>query len=162
MDPKVQKSIVESLDSDRVAEIVEEMQPDAAADLLADLSDEKTESILEEMAPEEREEVSGLLEFKENSAAGRMTTQYLSLPVTANVHDAIEALRHFEGGIETVSTVFLVDSRRYPLRHRALGEDGPCHPYHSSPGSHPGAANLLPRRGQRKKRSPNCSTSTIF
>jgi len=110
VDPKVQKSIVESLDSDRVAEIVEEMQPDAAADLLADLSDEKTESILEEMAPDEREEVSGLLEFKENSAAGRMTTQYISLLLTATVHDAIEALRHFEGGIETVSTIFLVDS----------------------------------------------------
>src|SRR6516165_7560578 len=110
VEPKVQKAIVESLDSDRAAEIVEEMQPDAAADLLADLSDEKTESILEEMAPDEREEVSGLLEFKENSAAGRMTTQYISLLLTATVHDAIEALRHFEGGIETVSTIFLVDS----------------------------------------------------
>jgi sporulation protein YlmC with PRC-barrel domain/flagellar motility protein MotE (MotC chaperone) len=110
VDPKVQKSIVESLDSDRVAEIVEEMQPDAAADLLADLSQEKTESILEEMGQEEREEVSGLLEFKENSAAGRMTTEYISLLVTATVADAIEALRHFDGGIETVSTVFLVDS----------------------------------------------------
>jgi CBS domain-containing protein/sporulation protein YlmC with PRC-barrel domain len=111
VDPKVQKSIVESLEPDRVAEIVEEMQPDAAADLLADLSQEKTESILEEMNPEEREEVSGLLEFKENSAAGRMTTEYISLPVTANVSDAVEALRHFEGGIETISTIFLVDSR---------------------------------------------------
>ena len=110
VEPKVQKAILESLDSDRAAEIVEEMQPDAAADLLADLPLEKTEKILEEMAPEEREEVSGLLEFKENSAAGRMTTEYLALPVTATVHDAIETLRHFEGGVETVSTVFLVDS----------------------------------------------------
>jgi CBS domain-containing protein len=110
VDPKVQKAIVESLDSDRAAEIVEEMQPDAAADLLADLPEEKTEKILEEMAPAEREEVSGLLEFKENSAAGRMTTEYIALPVTATVQDAIEALRHFEGGIETVSTIFLTDS----------------------------------------------------
>jgi sporulation protein YlmC with PRC-barrel domain len=111
LEPKVQKSIVESLDSDRVAEIVEEMQPDAAADLLADLPEERTEKILEEMAPEEREEVSGLLEFKEDTAAGRMTTEYLALQVTATAHDAVEALRHFEGGVETVSTIFLVDSR---------------------------------------------------
>jgi len=111
VDPKVQKAIVESLDSDRVAEIVEEMQPDAAADLLADLPEEKTEKILEEMAPEEREEVSGLLEFKTDTAAGRMTTEYIALPVTATAHDAVEALRHFEGGVETVSTIFLVDSR---------------------------------------------------
>jgi magnesium transporter len=111
VEPKVQKAILESLDSDRAAEIVEEMQPDAAADLLGDLSEEKTEKILEEMGAEEAEEVSGLLEFKHDSAAGRMTTEYIALPVNASAHDAVEALRHYEGGVETVSTIFLVDSR---------------------------------------------------
>jgi magnesium transporter len=110
VDPKVQKAIVESLDSDRAAEIVEEMNPDAAADLLADLPAERTSEILQEMAPEEREEVSGLLEFKENTAAGRMNTQFLALPVAATVQDAVEALRKFEGGIESLSTIYLVDS----------------------------------------------------
>jgi len=110
VEPKVQKAIVESLDSERAAEIVEEMDPDAAADLLADLPEERTEEILLEMAPEEREEVSGLLEFKEDTAAGRMNTEYLAVGVTATVYDAVEALRHFEGGIETVSTIYLIDS----------------------------------------------------
>jgi CBS domain-containing protein/sporulation protein YlmC with PRC-barrel domain len=110
VEPKVQKAIVESLDSDRAAEIVEEMEPDAAADLLADLPEERTSEILLEMAPQERKEMVELLEFKENTAAGRMNTEYLALPLSANSSDAIEALRHFEGGIETVSTVYLVDS----------------------------------------------------
>src|SRR5246127_4978538 len=109
VEPKVQKAIVESLDSDRAADIVEEMEPDAAADLLADLPADRTEEILVQMQPEERQEVSELLEFKENTAAGRMTTEYMALPDTATVHDAIEMLRHFEGGVETVSTVYLVD-----------------------------------------------------
>ena len=112
VEPKVQKAIIESLDSDRVADIVEEMEPDAAADLLADLPEERTEKILEEMAPEEAQEVSGLLEFKEDSAAGRMNTEFIALPVTATAHDAVEALRRYEGGIESVSTIFLVDSRQ--------------------------------------------------
>ncbi len=110
IEPKVQKAIVESLDSDRAADIVEEMDPDAAADLLADLPEERSSEILQEMAPEEREEVSGLLEFKEDTAAGRMNTEYLALGLSATAHDAVEALRHFEGGIETVSTIYLVDS----------------------------------------------------
>jgi magnesium transporter len=110
VEPKVQKAIVESLDSERAAEIVEEMQPDAAADLLADLPEDRTEEILVQMQPEERQEVAELLEFKENSAAGRMTTEYLALAVSATVHDAVETLRHFEGGVETVGTVYLVDS----------------------------------------------------
>jgi magnesium transporter len=108
--PKVQKSIVESLDSDRAAEIVEEMDPDAAADLLADLPEERTSQILQEMAPQEREEMVELLEHGEKTAAGRMNTEYLELAVAANAEDAVDALRHFEGGIETVSTVYLVDS----------------------------------------------------
>ena len=108
--PRVQKSIVESLDSERAAEIVEEMNPDAAADLLADLTAERTSEILQEMAPAERQEVSELLEFAENTAAGRMNTDYIALDVKATSHDAVEALRSFEGGIETVSTIYMIDS----------------------------------------------------
>src|SRR5207253_4696234 len=81
LEPKFQKAVVESLDSDRAADIVEEMEPDAAADLLADLPQDRTEEILVQMEPEERKEVTDLLEFKENTAAGRMTTEYLALPL---------------------------------------------------------------------------------
>jgi magnesium transporter len=110
LEPKVQKSVLESLDSDRAADIVEEMEPDAAADLLGDLSDDKTEEILVQMQPEERKEVTDLLEFKENTAAGRMTTVYIALPVTASVYDAIEAMRTFEGRMESMSIIYLTDS----------------------------------------------------
>jgi Mg/Co/Ni transporter MgtE len=110
LEPKVQKAVVESLDSDRAADIVEEMEPDAAADLLGDLSDEQTEEILVQMQPEERQEVTDLLEFKENTAAGRMTTEYIALPVTATANDAIEAMRTFEGRMENMSTIYLTDS----------------------------------------------------
>ena len=110
LEPKFQKSVVESLDSDRAADIVEEMEPDAAADLLADLSDDRTEEILVQMQPEERQEVSDLLEFGEHTAAGRMTTEYIALPVGATAHEAIEAMRSFDGRMESMSTVFLTDS----------------------------------------------------
>ena len=108
--PKVQRAVLESLDSDRAADIVEEMEPDAAADLLGDLSDERTEEILVQMQPEERQEVAELLDFKENTAAGRMTTEYIALPVTATALDAIETMRTFEGRMENMSTVYLTDS----------------------------------------------------
>src|SRR2546427_4591591 len=110
VEPRVQKAIVESLDSERVADIVEEMQPDAAADLLADLPEERTSEILLEMEPQERKEMVELLEFKENTAAGRMTTEYLALRPDNTAADAVEALRNFGGGVETVSTIYIVDS----------------------------------------------------
>ena len=129
IEPKTQRSIVESLDSERAADIVEEMDPDAAADLLGDLPEERSQEILEEMEPEQREEVSELLEFKEDTAAGRMTTEYLALPSTATVGQAIEHLRQFEGGIESIVTIYLVDDSgklvgAVPLSKIALATPG--------------------------------------
>ncbi len=110
LEPKVQKAVLESLDSERAADIVEEMEPDAAADVLADLPDERTEEILVQMEPEERQEVAELLEFKENTAAGRMTTEYIALPVTSTAQDAIDSMRTFEGRMENMSAIYLTDS----------------------------------------------------
>jgi CBS domain-containing protein/sporulation protein YlmC with PRC-barrel domain len=107
--PKMQQSLIESLDSEQIAGIVEEMDPGAAADLLSEMTDERSEAILEEMDPEERQEVEDLLEFSGNSAAGRMTTEYVALPATAIVDQAINALRDFEGDIEIITNIYLLD-----------------------------------------------------
>jgi magnesium transporter len=107
IDKDVQVSIVESLDSNRAADIVEEMDPDAAADLLGELTDDFSGEILKEMQPEERQEVSQLLEFGEHTAAGRMTTEFISVDENAVVDDAIDALRSFEGSTEAVATIYL-------------------------------------------------------
>jgi len=107
--PKMQQSLIESLDSEQIAGIVEEMDPGAAADLLSELPDERSEAILEEMDPEERQEVEDLLEFSGDSAAGRMTTEYIALPATAIVDQAVTALRDFEGDIETITNIYLLD-----------------------------------------------------
>jgi CBS domain-containing protein/sporulation protein YlmC with PRC-barrel domain len=129
IEPKVQKAIVESLDSERAADIVEEMDPDAAADLLGDLPEDRSEMILVQMQPEERQEVTELLEHHEESAAGRMTTEYLAVHVSATMTDAIKAMRDFQGGVETLSTIYLVDSHgtlvgAVPLAKMVLAEAG--------------------------------------
>ena len=110
VEPKVQKAIVESMDSERAADIVGEMDPDAAADLLGELPEERTEQILINMEPEAQQGVVELLEHREESAAGRMTTEFLALPDSATVQNAVDSLREFEGGVEVVSTIYLVDS----------------------------------------------------
>ena len=110
VEPKLQKALLEGMDEERIADIVEEMDPGAAADLLSELSDERSEAILEEMEPEERHEVEELLEFHEDSAAGRMTTDYVSVHVEGTVADAVEALRTFDGDIETVTEIYLLDA----------------------------------------------------
>jgi Mg/Co/Ni transporter MgtE len=109
VEPKLQRSLIASLDSEGAADIVEEMDPDAAADLLADLPEAHSDAILESMEPEERHEVEELLEFREDSAAGYMTTDFVAVSHEGVVSEAMEALRRFEGDPEMVSEIYLVD-----------------------------------------------------
>src|SRR5258708_32446434 len=109
--PRMQTDLITSIDSDKAADIVEEMDPDAAADLLGDMPQATSEGILEEMEPEERQEVTELLAFEENTAAGHMTTDYISLRPEATVGDAITKLGSFEGDRESISNIYLVDDQ---------------------------------------------------
>jgi magnesium transporter len=112
VDPKLQISLLEKLDEERIADIVEEMDPGAAADLLAELPEDRSDAILEEMEPEERQEVEELLEFDENSAAGAMTTDFVYLGTDATVSQVGPALRSFDGDVESVTEIYLLDDKR--------------------------------------------------
>ena len=112
VDPKLQASLLEKLDEEKIADIVEEMDPGAAADLLAELPEDKSDAILEEMEPEERQEVAELLEFDEKSAAGAMTSDFVYLGMEATVSQVGAALRSFDGDVESVTEIYLLDEKR--------------------------------------------------
>ncbi|MFC6644077.1 magnesium transporter MgtE N-terminal domain-containing protein [Granulicella cerasi] len=107
IDPKLQKELLSGMDSEHAAEIIEEMDPGAAADVLSELSDEETEAILEELEPEERQDIEELLEYEPDSAAGQMTTDFVSAAKHATVADAVQALREFEGDPDTITEIYL-------------------------------------------------------
>ncbi len=107
---KTQRNLIESMDSERVAGIIEEMDPGAAADLLSELSEERSDAILEEMSEKERHEVEELLEHSPDSAAGLMTSDYVAVGSDGSVRDAMAALEAFEGDVERVTDVFVVDA----------------------------------------------------
>jgi CBS domain-containing protein/sporulation protein YlmC with PRC-barrel domain len=108
IDPKLQKQLLQGLDSEHAADIIEEMDPGAAADVLGELSDEESVAILEEMEPEERQDVVELLEFEPDTAAGLMTTDFVSAPKDATAADAVRALREFEGDPDTITEIYLL------------------------------------------------------
>jgi magnesium transporter len=110
VDPKMQAAILEALEPEKAADIVEEMSPDQAADALSELEDETSEEILDEMEFEEKNDVEELLEFGEDTAGGMMNTEYVALPETATIQEALAALRANEDLLETLNTFFLVDA----------------------------------------------------
>jgi sporulation protein YlmC with PRC-barrel domain/CBS domain-containing protein len=110
VDPRMQASILESLETEKAADIVEEMWPHEAADVLAEMEAAASQEILEEMESEPKSEVRELLEFKENTAGGMMNTEYIALPESGSVADALAALRGNEDLLENLNTLFLIDS----------------------------------------------------
>jgi CBS domain-containing protein len=111
VDPEIQASILESLETETAADIVEEMSPDHAADALGELGAETSEEILEEMEHAPKTEVRELLEFEEDTAGGMMNTEFVSLHEHATVGDALQALKQNEDLLESLNTMFLVDSQ---------------------------------------------------
>ena len=110
VEPKTQKTLIEGMDTETVAGILDEMDPGAAADLLSELSPERSEAILGEMGDEERHDVEELLEYGSDTAAGLMTTEYVAVQDTVSVEDAVRALAEFEGDVETVTEIFILDA----------------------------------------------------
>src|SRR5450432_3474178 len=108
--PKMQASILESLETEKAADIVEEMSPDEAADILSELEEETSEEIMDEMDSEPKSEVRELLEFDEDTAGGLMNTEYVALHENASLADAMAALKGNEDLLEVLNTLFLIDA----------------------------------------------------
>jgi sporulation protein YlmC with PRC-barrel domain len=110
-DPRIQANILESLEADRAADIVEEMEPAEAADVLAELEDETSDAILEEMEPDEKIEVEEALELHEDSAGRLMNSEFIALPATATVGDALRAIRDNPDLVDSLTMLFLEDEK---------------------------------------------------
>jgi CBS domain-containing protein len=126
---RMQADLLESINPEKAADIVEEMPPDEAADVLQELPPETSAELLNDMEKEGAEEVRELLAFEENTAGALMTTEYLVVSEAATVEGAIAAVRHFEGAVESVHAVYLVDATgkltgAIPLARILLAESG--------------------------------------
>jgi len=99
--------IAERLDTDTLSRIVDEMEPDEAADLLGDLSREQANEVLERL--EDPEEVRPLMIHPDETAGGRMTTEFLALRRRMTAGEAIEALRNWAPDEELNYYLFVVD-----------------------------------------------------
>jgi CBS domain-containing protein len=100
--------LLEGMDQERAADILEEMTPAAAADVLEDLGDDVAEQLLARMEPEEAADVQALLAYDEDSAGRIMTTDFVRVPETATVGDALATVRALEEVPDPLLAVYVV------------------------------------------------------
>lgn len=99
----------ESLSIDRLADVLDEMAPDEAADLLLDLPPEQAAEALDQM--EDAEEILPLLEYPDETAGGRMTTEFISIDEDLTANEAIDLLRRLSPDSNVPYYIFVTDSR---------------------------------------------------
>jgi CBS domain-containing protein len=94
-----------------VAALLAEMGPDDAADLLMKLDQERRGRILELLPEAERERLRRLLGYNPKTAGGLMSTEFVALPESASVQDAIEELRRREAP-DTLAVIYTLSGDR--------------------------------------------------
>ena len=102
--------ILKTLTEKDISELVGELDIDDAVDILTELKDEERSKVLSFVLPEERKEVEELLQYKENTAGGLMTTEYVAFPGEITVREALERLKAEEEGEET-GIIYVLDER---------------------------------------------------
>lgn len=111
LDVAVQKHLMEGLSEHEISNIFKEMSVDEVTDLLQKLPPKQVKNMLMRLPAEDLEVVKELLEMKEDTAGGIMTTDYVYIPDTARVDEAIKMVRKFGKTAETIYYLYIVNNR---------------------------------------------------
>ncbi|MDA8313402.1 MAG: CBS domain-containing protein [Actinomycetota bacterium] len=112
LDPEHQVEFLASRSDQDAARLLASMAPDAAADLIMEADQDRRLRLLEALPQPQRRKVRLLLNYNPETAGGLMSPDFVSLPETATVEDALSAVRHSTAEPESLQVVF------------ALHEDG--------------------------------------
>ena len=108
-DDDLMAEMLEGLSDTDASSMLAMMDPDDAADLIEELDYEKAEKLLRLMGVKEQKAIRQLLGYEEDTAGRIMTSEFVSLPSTATVNDAIDAMKQLDEDFESVYYVYTED-----------------------------------------------------
>lgn len=111
LEPESQCDLLSDLGDIGVVPIIARMSPDDAADVLSELPPEKATEIIEQITDvEAKADLKQLLTFKEDTAGGIMSTDYLSLFSRMTAAEALIKLREmYEDVEEDIYDIYVVN-----------------------------------------------------
>jgi len=100
---------LESFSEEEQREILDTVSDDDRVDILQDVSDDAREKYIDLLDDEDKEVTNTLLKYGEETAGGRMTTNFGKISVGMTVKDAIETLREHAEETQTLTRIFVTD-----------------------------------------------------
>lgn len=108
-DDDLAAEVLEGMSDRDASSMLALMDPDDAAALIEELDYEKAEKLLRLMGVKEEKAIRNLLGYEEDTAGRIMTSEFVALPATATVADAVEAIRALDEDFESVYYVYTLD-----------------------------------------------------
>ena len=108
LDTEHQVEFLESRSDADAARLLASMAPDDAADLIMEADQGRRLRLLEALPQPQRRKVRLLLSYNPETAGGLMSPDFLSLPESSSVGDALAAVRHSTAPPEALQVVFAV------------------------------------------------------
>jgi len=120
LDTEHQLEFLESRSDVEAARLLARMEPDNAADLINEIDQDRRLPILESLPDDQQGKVRQLLAYNADTAGGLMNTDFVAVPATATVADALEAIRSSKVPAESVHAVFILDEQGQPIGAAAI------------------------------------------
>ncbi len=111
LDPEHQVEFLRERSDEEAARVLAVMEADDAADLLGALDQERRDPLLRLLPWRQQRKIRALMGYNPATAGGLMSPDFIALPESATVSQALEKLRQTELPEETVTTILVVDER---------------------------------------------------
>jgi magnesium transporter len=113
LDEELRAEVLEEMSTAQAAQLVSEMTPDDRVDVLEELEEERTKEILAAIPAAARRETEELLTYAPDTAGGLMTTEFVQVPETITVEEALSNVRRIAraGRREAMHAVYVTDTQ---------------------------------------------------
>ncbi len=109
LDAEHQREFLESRSNEEVAKLLSNMAPDEGADFIAALDQDRRLPVLEALPRELQGKVRSLLSYNPETAGGLMSPDFLALPRSTTVTDALGAVRSDDTPHESLGAVYVTN-----------------------------------------------------
>jgi magnesium transporter len=110
-------AIIQHMDDASVGPLIDAMASDQQADLFRELPEPERDRLLHTLEPQTRESLELLLRYPSNTAGGIMTTEFIAMPATWTVDEALRYVREVGDVKETVYAMYVLDPATRALVH---------------------------------------------
>jgi Mg/Co/Ni transporter MgtE len=120
LDTEHQLEFLESRSDTEAARLLSRMEPDNAADLINEIDQDRRLAVLDNLPDSQQTKVRQLLSYNAESAGGLMNTDFVAVPASASVGDALDAIRTSSVPAESLHAVFIVNDEGQPIGAAAI------------------------------------------